>query len=62
MKYEIAVYPTREKLMELAGSKDEAPIVMLNLLKFRDVADTRTVAPKRSAAGKPMPDMPRRCR
>lgn len=39
MNCEIAVYPTREKLMELAASKDEAPIVMLNLLKFRDVAD-----------------------
>ena len=39
MNYEIAVYPTREKLMELAGSRDTAPIVMLNLLKFRDVAE-----------------------
>lgn len=39
MKYDIAVYPTREKLMELAGSQDKAPIVMLNLLKFRDIAE-----------------------
>lgn len=39
MNYEIDVYPKREKLMELAGSKDPAPIVMLNLLKFRDIAD-----------------------
>lgn len=39
MNYDIAVYPTREKLMELAGSKDDKPIVMLNLLKFRDVAE-----------------------
>lgn len=39
MNYEIAVYPTQEKLMELAGSKDPSPIVMLNLLKFRDVAE-----------------------
>lgn len=39
MKYEIAVYPEREKLMELAGSTDPAPIVMVNLLKFRDVAE-----------------------
>jgi len=39
MNYDIAVYPTREKLMELAGSKDDQPIVMLNLLKFREVAE-----------------------
>lgn len=39
MHYDIAVYPTRERLMELAGSKDDEPIVMLNLLKFRDVAE-----------------------
>lgn len=39
MKYEIAVYPTREKLMELAGSQDKSPVVMLNLLKFREFAD-----------------------
>lgn len=39
MKTEIAVYPTRERLMELAGSRDPAPIVMLNLLRFRDVAE-----------------------
>jgi len=39
MNYEIAVYPKREKLMELAGSKDTKPVVMLNLLKFRDVAE-----------------------
>ena len=39
MNYEIAVYPTREKLMELAGSRDESPVVMLNLLKFREVAE-----------------------
>jgi uncharacterized protein (DUF1330 family) len=39
MHYDIAVYPTRERLMELAGSKDDEPIVMLNLLKFRDIAE-----------------------
>jgi uncharacterized protein (DUF1330 family) len=39
MKYENAVYPTHERLMELANSKDPSPIVMLNLLKFRDVAE-----------------------
>ena len=39
MNYDIAVYPSRDKLMELAGSKDDKPIVMLNLLKFRDVAE-----------------------
>ena len=39
MNYDNAVYPTREKLMELAGSADKNPIVMLNLLKFRDVAE-----------------------
>lgn len=39
MNYEIAVYPTHEKLMELAGSQDKSPVVMLNLLKFREVAE-----------------------
>lgn len=39
MKYENAVYPNREKLMELVNSKDTSPIVMVNLLKFRDVAE-----------------------
>ncbi|HEX7775082.1 MAG TPA: DUF1330 domain-containing protein [Parvibaculum sp.] len=39
MNYENAVYPTHERLMELANSKDPSPIVMLNLLKFRDVAE-----------------------
>jgi len=39
MNYEIAVYPTHEKLMELAGSQDTSPVVMLNLLKFREVAE-----------------------
>jgi uncharacterized protein (DUF1330 family) len=39
MNYENAVYPTRERLMELANSKDPSPIVMLNLLKFKDVAE-----------------------
>lgn len=39
MNYEIAVYPTREKLMELAGSQDKTPIIMLNLLKFRKIAE-----------------------
>tara|TARA_R110000824_G_scaffold118960_15_gene272344 strand:+ start:37021 stop:37437 length:417 start_codon:yes stop_codon:yes gene_type:complete len=38
MNFDIAVYPEREKLMELAGSTDTNPIIMLNLLKFRDVA------------------------
>lgn len=38
MNFEIATYPEREKLMELAGSKDTNPIIMLNLLKFREVA------------------------
>jgi uncharacterized protein (DUF1330 family) len=39
MNFNLAVYPTREKLMELAGSQDTSPIVMLNLLKFREVAE-----------------------
>jgi uncharacterized protein (DUF1330 family) len=39
MKYENAVYPNREKLMELVNSKDTSPIVMVNLLKFRDIAE-----------------------
>jgi len=39
MNYDNAVYPTREKLMELAGSEDKSPVVMLNLLKFREVAE-----------------------
>ena len=38
MNFDIAVYPEREKLMELAGSTDSNPIIMLNLLKFRDMA------------------------
>ncbi|MDR3498796.1 MAG: DUF1330 domain-containing protein [Parvibaculum sp.] len=41
MKYENAVYPNREKLMELVNSKDTSPIVMVNLLKFRDIAEYR---------------------
>ena len=38
MKYENAVYPNREKLMELVNSKDTSPIVMVNpeILKFSD--------------------------
>jgi uncharacterized protein (DUF1330 family) len=39
MNYEIAVYPTREKLLELASSLDMTPVVMLNLLKFREFAE-----------------------
>ena len=39
MNYDNSVYPTREKLMELASSQDKSPIVMLNLLKFREVAE-----------------------
>lgn len=39
MNYENALYPTRERLMELAGSQDKTPVVMLNLLKFREVAE-----------------------
>lgn len=39
MNYENGVYPNREKLMELLNSKDTSPIVMVNLLKFRDVAE-----------------------
>jgi uncharacterized protein (DUF1330 family) len=39
MHYDIGIHPTREKFMELAGSKDDSPVVMLNLLKFREVAD-----------------------
>lgn len=38
-QFDMAVYPARDKLMELAGSKDPAPIVMLNLLKFREMAE-----------------------
>ncbi len=39
MNYENALYPTRERLMELAGSQDKTPVVMLNLLKFREIAE-----------------------
>lgn len=37
MNYENAVYPKSDQLMPLA-SQDNGPIVMLNLLKFRDRA------------------------
>ncbi len=45
MKYDISVYPTREKLMEVAGSTDPEPVIMLNLLKFRDVAEYKDGRP-----------------
>lgn len=45
MNYEMSVYPAREKLMELAGSTDPQPVVMLNLLKFRDLAEYKDGRP-----------------
>lgn len=45
MNFEISVYPTREQLMELAGSKDPSPVIMLNLLKFREVAEYKDGRP-----------------
>lgn len=38
MNVENAVYPTRDRLETLLANKSDAPIVMLNLLKFRDKA------------------------
>jgi uncharacterized protein (DUF1330 family) len=38
MNVENAVYPTQAQIAGLMGEKSEKPIVMLNLLKFRDKA------------------------
>lgn len=38
MKVENHVYPTQERIAALMGDASGAPIVMLNLLKFRDKA------------------------
>jgi uncharacterized protein (DUF1330 family) len=38
MKVENAVYPTGEQLTEAAAKGSNKPIVMLNLLKFKDTA------------------------
>jgi uncharacterized protein (DUF1330 family) len=38
MKVENHVYPTQERVMQLMGDVSGEPIVMLNLLKFRDRA------------------------
>ena len=35
----MAIVPTREQLEELTGSTSDDPIVMLNLLRFKDEAD-----------------------
>ncbi|HEY6780446.1 MAG TPA: DUF1330 domain-containing protein [Thermoleophilaceae bacterium] len=35
----MAIVPTREQVEELAGSSSGEPIVMLNLLRFKDQAD-----------------------
>ncbi|MBI1406733.1 MAG: DUF1330 domain-containing protein [Caulobacter sp.] len=39
MNVENAVMPRQDQIVGLLGLGGEAPIVMLNLLKFRDVAD-----------------------
>ena len=39
MNVENALYPTRERIMELMGETSAEPIVMLNLLKFRTKAE-----------------------
>ena len=39
MKVENAVYPTQERVAALMGDASGEPIVMLNLLKFRDRAE-----------------------
>jgi uncharacterized protein (DUF1330 family) len=39
MNVENALYPTRERIMELMGDTSAEPIVMLNLLKFRAKAE-----------------------
>ncbi|HXC54713.1 MAG TPA: DUF1330 domain-containing protein [Rhizomicrobium sp.] len=38
MNVENHLYPTQERVMALMGDASDAPIVMLNLLKFRDKA------------------------
>jgi len=38
MKVENAVYPTQERVATLMGNPSAEPIVMLNLLKFKDKA------------------------
>lgn len=35
----MAIVPTREQVEALAGSQSDAPIVMLNLLRFKEHAD-----------------------
>ncbi len=47
MKSEIAVYPTGEQLEALMSGPDTGPIVMLNLLRFKPIAD----APEEKASG-----------
>ena len=39
MNVENALYPTRERILELIGDTSAEPIVMLNLLKFRATAE-----------------------
>ena len=39
MNFENALYPTRERIVELMGDATPDPIVMLNLLKFRSKAE-----------------------
>ena len=41
MKIDIAVYPTSEQIEALVASKQEGPVVMLNLLRFKPKADDR---------------------
>ena len=35
----MAIVPTREQVEQLAGSQSDAPVVMLNLLRFKEQAD-----------------------
>ncbi len=37
-----AIRPNKEQFLELMQAPDEAPVVMLNLLKFKDTADEGT--------------------
>jgi uncharacterized protein (DUF1330 family) len=39
MNFEDALYPTRERIVELMGDTSAEPIVMLNLLRFRAKAE-----------------------
>jgi len=41
VKIDIALYPTSEQIEALIASKEEGPVVMLNMLRFKPEADER---------------------